>query len=98
MRALVRSYDEGSRSTPSDLPKATTRTRKKRTSNSEDEDYIAAEDEATSKNKVVKKEFGTAASTKPDMNRKAPAKRVPMLKVRASTQENLGSEPKEVVA
>ena len=50
------SYDEGSRSTPSNLPKAATRTRKKRTSDSEDEDYVAAEDEATSKKKVVKKE------------------------------------------
>ena len=66
------SYDEGSRSTPSNLPKAATRTRKKRTSDSEDEDYVAAEDEATSKKKVVKKEFGTAALTKPGMNRKAP--------------------------
>ena len=51
------SYDEGSRSTPSNLPKAATRTRKKRTSDSEDEDYVAVEDEATSKKKVLKKEF-----------------------------------------
>ena len=43
------SSDEGSRSTPSNLPKAVTRTRKKRTSESEDEDYMAEEDEATSK-------------------------------------------------
>ena len=49
------SYDEGSRSTPSNLPKAATRTRKKRTSYSEDEEYVVAEDEATSKKKVVKK-------------------------------------------
>ena len=41
------SYDEGSRSTPSNLPKAATRARKKRTSDSEDEDYVAVEDEAT---------------------------------------------------
>ena len=34
------SYDEGSRSTPSNLPKAATRTRKKRTSEPEDEDYM----------------------------------------------------------
>ena len=34
------SYDEGSRSTPSILPKATTRQRKKRTSESEDEDFV----------------------------------------------------------
>ena len=92
------SYDEGSRSTPSNFPKATTRARKKRNSDSEDEYYVAAKDEATSKKKVMKKECGTAASTKPGLNRKAPTKRVPMLKVRASTQENLGSEPKKDVA
>ena len=45
--------DEGSRSTPSNLPKAATRARKKRTSDSEDEDYVAEEDEATSR-KVLK--------------------------------------------
>ena len=33
--------DDGSRSTPSNLPKAATRTRKKRTSDTEDEDYVA---------------------------------------------------------
>ena len=49
------SYDEGSRSTPSNLPKAATRTRKKRTSDSQDEDYVAVEDEATSRKKVLKK-------------------------------------------
>ena len=37
--------DEGSRSTPSNLPKAATRQRRKRTSDSEDEDYKAEEDE-----------------------------------------------------
>ena len=59
------SYDEGNRSTPSNLPKAATRKRKKRTSDSEDEDYVAVKDEATSKKKVLKKEYGTAAATKP---------------------------------
>ena len=49
------SYDEGSRSTPSNLPKAATRTRKKKTSDSEDEDYVAIEDEATSRKKVLKR-------------------------------------------
>ena len=76
------SYDEGSRSTPSNLPKAATRTRKKRTSDFEDEDYVAVEDEATSKKKVLKKEYGTAAITKPGMNKKAPARRVPTSKPR----------------
>ena len=47
--------DEGSRSTPSNLPKAATRARKKRTSDSEDEDYVVVEDEATSNKKVMKK-------------------------------------------
>ena len=36
--------DDGSRSTPSNLPKAATRQRKKRTSDSEDEDYVAEEE------------------------------------------------------
>ena len=48
-------YVEGSRSTPSNLPKAATRARKKRTSDSKDEDYVAAEDEATPKKKLMKK-------------------------------------------
>ena len=80
------SYDEGSRSTPSNLPKAATRTRRKRNSESEDEDFVVDE-EVTSKKKVVKKEFGTTASTKPGLHKKAPAKRVPMSIARASTQE-----------
>ena len=67
------SYDEGSRSTPSNLPKAATRTRKKKTSYSEDENYVAVEDEATSKKKVLKKEYGTATASKPGMKTKAPA-------------------------
>ena len=48
---------------------------------------MAVEDEATSKKKVLKKEYGSAAATKPRLNRKVPAKRTPMLKVKASTQE-----------
>ena len=71
------SYDDGSRSTPSSLPKAATRARKKKTSDSKEEDYIADENEATSKKKVLKKEYGTAATSKPGMNKKAPARRVP---------------------
>ena len=78
--------DEGSRSTPSNLPKAATRNRKKKTSDSEDEDYVAGEDEATSK-KLLKKQYGTAATTKPGLNRKVPTKRTPMLKLRTSTQQ-----------
>ena len=76
------SYDEGSMSTPSNLPKAATRTRKKRTSDFEDEDYVAVEDEATSRKKVLKKEYGTTAATKPGLNKKAPARRIPMSKPR----------------
>ena len=92
------SSDDGSRSTPSNLPKAATRTRKKKTSESEDEDYVAVEDEATSKKKVVKKEYSTAAATKPGMKQKVPTKRIPMAKARASTQVPLGSKPKEAAA
>ena len=57
------SYDEGSRSTPSKLPKAATRSRKKRTLDSEDEDYVAVEEEVSSKKKVLKKEYATTAAT-----------------------------------
>ena len=89
------SYDEGSRSTPSNLPKAATRSRKKKNSDSEDEDYVAVDDETTSKKKVLKKEFGTDATIKPGMKTKVPARRVPMSKARASTQVTLESEPKE---
>nr|XP_040258387.1 KS1 protein-like [Aegilops tauschii subsp. strangulata] len=38
------SYDEGSRSTPSNLAKVATRQRKKKTSESEDEDFVAGSD------------------------------------------------------
>ena len=55
------SSDDGSRSTPSNLPKAATRSGKKKTLESEDEDYVAIEDEATSRKKVLKKEYGSAA-------------------------------------
>ena len=37
------------------MPKAATRSRKKRTSESEDEDYVAIEEEVRSKKKVLKK-------------------------------------------
>lgn len=57
--------DERSRSTPSNLPKAATRQRRKRTLDSEDEDYKAEEDEATSKKVVLKKEIGSAKDIKP---------------------------------
>ena len=57
------SFYEGERSSP-DLPKAATKTRKKRTSDDEDEDFVASE--ATSKKRtVVAKEYGKAASSKP---------------------------------
>ena len=67
------SLDEGSRSTPSNLPKAATRQRRKRTSDSEDEDYKAEEDEATSKKVVLKKEYSLAKDIKPGMKIKRPA-------------------------
>ena len=37
---------------------------------------MAVEDEATSKKKVLKKEYGIAATTKPGMQKKAPARRI----------------------
>src|SRR6187399_3264543 len=52
------SYYESSRSTPSNLPKAATKTRKKKIADSEDEDFVI--EEVTSKKKVVNKEYGTA--------------------------------------
>ena len=52
------SSDDGSRSTPSNLPKDATRANKKRTSESEDKDYVAEEEETTSK-RNLKKEYGT---------------------------------------
>nr|XP_020155493.1 titin-like [Aegilops tauschii subsp. strangulata] len=89
------SYDEGSRSTPNNLPKAATRQRKKRTYESEDEDFVI-EEEVTSKKKVLKKEYVVAA-TKPGLSKKGPTKRTPMSKARASTQETMQFtiEPRE---
>src|SRR4051812_7894687 len=81
------SLDEGSRSTPSNLPKASTRQRKKRTSESEDEDYVAEEEEATSKKLVLKKEYGSTQSTKPSIQKKARARRVPTSKPRKAVPE-----------
>ena len=74
------SSDEGSRSTPSNLPKAATRQRKKKTSDSEDEDYVA-EEEATSKR------VEPAQGTKPGLKIKRPAGRQPMSKARMSTEK-----------
>src|SRR3954466_10245087 len=83
------SSDDGSRSTPDNLPKAATRQRKKKTLESEDEDYVA-EEEATSKRVVPKKEYGSAAAIKPGMHKKAPARRVPTSKPRkAVTKETM---------
>ena len=59
---------------------------------------MAIEDEATSKKKVLKKEYGSAAATKPGMKTKVPAKRTPMSKARASTQVPEKSDPKEAAA
>ena len=43
---------------------------------------------------MLKKEYSTTAATKPGMKTKAPARRVPMSKARASTAE--ASKPKKV--
>ena len=87
--------DEGSKSTPSNLPKAATRQRRKRTSDSEDEDYKAEEDEATSKKVVLKKEYGLAKDIKPGMKIKRTARRQLVPKARASTQLPENPDPKE---
>ena len=81
------SSDDGSRSTPRNLPKATTRQRKKRTSDSEDEDYLA-EEEATSMR------VEPAHGIKPGMKIKRPAGRQPMSKARASTEKPTPIEPR----
>ena len=90
------SEDDGSRSTPSNLPKAATRQRNKNTSDSKDVDF-KVDEEVSSKRTCDKKELGTAANTKPGMKKKAPARRVPMSKARASTQKTMEFilEPKE---
>ena len=80
------------------MPKAATRARKKKISDSEDEDYVAIEDEATSKKKVLKKEYGSTATTKLGMHKKAPAKRMPTSKPRKAALEETMEftlEPKE---
>src|SRR4051812_15936463 len=91
------SSDEGTRSTPSNLPKAATTQRKKRTSELEDEDYVA-EEEATSKKVELKKEHGSRQSNKPGLKVKRPAGRQPMPKARASTKIPEKPAPKEPVA
>ena len=85
------SSDDGNRSTPSNLPKAATRQRKKRTSDSEDEDYVA-EEEATSKR------VEPAQGTKPGLKIKRPAGRQPMPKARASIKISEKPTPIEPVA
>ena len=47
---------------------------------------------------MLKKENGSAKTTKPGLNRKVPAKRTPMLKVRGSTQVPEKPDPKEPAA
>ena len=56
------SFYEGERSSP-DLPKAATRTRKKKTSDSEDEDFVASEVASKKKRVVLAKEYNTKPST-----------------------------------
>ena len=63
---------------------------------------MAVDDEATSKKKVLKKEYGSAAATKPGLKTKAPARRQPMSKPRkVATGETMkftiGSEEEAVV-
>jgi hypothetical protein len=53
------SFDEGSRSTPSNLPKAAKKTRKAKGSESDDEDFHPEEVTSKKKPNVVSKEYGT---------------------------------------
>ena len=74
------------------MPKAATRQRKKRTSDSEDEDYVA-EEEATSKR------VEPAQGTKPGLKIKRPAGKQPMSKARMSTEkpiEPVAAEGKKI--
>ena len=58
------SSNDGSRSTPRNLPMPATRARKKRTSDSEDEAYVAVEDEATSRKRFQQEEVPTGPNVK----------------------------------
>ena len=82
---------------PATFQKAATGQRKKKTSDFEDEDF-KVDEEVSSKRKGVKKELGTSANTKPGMKKNALARKIPMSKARASTQETMefALEPKEV--
>jgi len=83
------SYYEGEWSSP-ELPKAATRTRKKKNSDDEDEDFVASE--ATSKRKVVlRKEYGTSASTRPSAKDRTDARKVP------ESKSDKASAPKETM-
>ena len=84
------SFYEGERSSP-DLPKAATRTRRKKTSDSEDEDFVASE--ATSKKKkVVAKEYGKAASSRPSVKDKTAVKKVPKKSMTFTLEEPSDTE------
>ena len=54
---------------------------------------MAFEDEATSKKKVLKKEYGSASTVKPGLKIKRPSGRQPMSKARASTEKPTPQEP-----
>jgi hypothetical protein len=83
------SYYEGIRSSL-DLPKAATRTKQKRNSDEEDEDFVASE--ATSKKKAaLRKEYGTSASTRPSAKDKTAMRKVPLSK------SDKASAPKETM-
>ena len=58
---------------------------------------MAVEDEATSKKKVVKKEYSTAAATKPGMKQKVPAKRIPMSKAELPLKHLWNLNPKSLL-
>ncbi|XP_044396448.1 uncharacterized protein, partial [Triticum aestivum] len=81
--SLAKSYYEGIKSSL-DLPKAPTRTKKKRNSDDEAAYFLASE--ATSKKKaVLRKEYGTSASTRPSAKDRTVVRKVPLSKANKAT-------------
>ena len=86
------SYYEGERSSP-DLPKAATRTRKKKTSDSEDEDFVASETAQKKKRVVLAKEY----STKPtSVKERIAVRKVPQKTLQEPSEAAAGAKKKRV--
>jgi hypothetical protein len=79
------SYHEGERSSP-DLPKAATRSRKKKNSDDEDKDFVAKEVIPKKKKTVIAKEYDTGSSARPAAS-KSMAKAAGKKRVRKETAQ-----------